>query len=241
MRRLVALLLPALLVVGSGAGAWASWGSVGSGSSYTWSDAVPQVTGLEVDEIDGGDVTLSWNPATMADGSEVDAYRVHRDGTDVACDTVTATTCTDEGLDEGTYSYTVVAHVGSAWVGPPSSAVEAVVEGAGEDPDPDVDVEIVLTTIERLGPSQERTMTVVVEVQVDGVPVEGASVEGQWSRPSNPQPTTVSSSCTTDDDGRCEVQATANNAGNAAGVTFTVTNIVIDDIDYAVSVESDPF
>src|SRR4051812_50213773 len=59
----------------------------------------------------GGDVILSWGAVT-APGSGAVTYSVSRDGKGASgsCSlNLTATTCTDSGLEPGTYSYVVTA------------------------------------------------------------------------------------------------------------------------------------
>jgi len=76
-------------------------------------------TGLATDRGDG-QVTISWAPSTEPD---VVAYRVLRDGVEVA--TVTGTTYTDTGLtDDTAYRYTVVAVDGHGNASAPSTGVD---------------------------------------------------------------------------------------------------------------------
>ena len=85
----------------------------------------------------------------------------------------------------------------------------------------------------RVGREWEATVTIYVEDD-SGNPVDNATVDGSWSAGS-----ASSSSCSTDDNGLCEVTQTNLVRGNAT-VAFTVDNVTHGSLTYAPGDNSDP-
>jgi hypothetical protein len=116
MRRLLpsgvaGLIAVALLTLAAAGTAIAYFTTTGTGSSPAAVSAIAQPTITAATPATGGTVALSWG-AVAAPGSGAVSYTVSRNGEKAAgtCSTtLTALTCTDSGLEPGTYSYVVTA------------------------------------------------------------------------------------------------------------------------------------
>ena len=113
--------------------ALAAWSTDGSGSTAGAAATMPG--GLApTARASGNQVTLSWPAATLPDGTDVAGYTVQRyDAANGApggavggtCNgVVTTTTCTDQGVPNGTWVYTDTP-VELAWTGAESPASNA--------------------------------------------------------------------------------------------------------------------
>ncbi len=133
-RRAVGTVLALTLTTGT---AWAFWtaptapGSHGAAEAATVGRADRPTATAQ-----GRDVTVGWPAATLSSGAPVTGYEVrrHAAGTTTTAavgagcaGTLTATTCTEADVPEGTWTYTVTALVGESWRGPDSQASDDVV------------------------------------------------------------------------------------------------------------------
>ena len=131
-RIVIAVLIAAGLVLAliPGVG-WASW-SAGSNSGGNGAAAAtsvePGATPTAV--ATATTVTASWSASTLASGDPVAGYLIRRyDAATSTAQTVgagcagliTATTCTETGLPDGRWRYSVTPVIGSHWVGPESA------------------------------------------------------------------------------------------------------------------------
>ena len=106
--------LTSVLVVASGAGAWAYFRSTGSASGAARVGTLAAPT-LSTPSAGAGTAGLSWTAVTAPSGSGQASYYVTRDGGAAAsgCGSasapITSSTCTDSGLAAGQHSYRVTA------------------------------------------------------------------------------------------------------------------------------------
>ncbi len=141
MRRLaVALGLVVAIALAPGV-ALAAWGSNAVGSAAARAQTMPGVAAPSA-SVSGSDVTLWWSASTFPSGDPVDGYVVRRydasTGTPQtvlsACDgTVAATSCTELGVPDGSWVYTL-ATIKGPWTGlegPPSAVVSVAAGGTG--------------------------------------------------------------------------------------------------------------
>ncbi len=136
-RRILATVGAAALVLTLNTGvAWATWsaGSVTGGSGAAAATTVdPGQTPSAV--ASGSDVTITWSASTLATGDAASGYRVNRyPATDPTAQTVlagcagviTTLTCTETGLPDGRWIYTITPLVGTFWTGAESAPSESV-------------------------------------------------------------------------------------------------------------------
>jgi hypothetical protein len=125
----VLLLAPAALLASPASPAAAEFAASGSGSGLATSQSVAE-SAPPVPVVTGREVTVSWSMTTLTGGTPAASYTVRRyDSADVAqtvlaaCDVVTTTSCVENNVPIGTWTYSVQAGLGS-WVGPegPKSA-----------------------------------------------------------------------------------------------------------------------
>lgn len=126
-RTLIAILVASALALAAGGTAWAFWavtttaGSSGASAATTVNPgATPTVN------VAGTTVTVNWPAATLATGQAVTGYQVHRyDAATLtpqtmltSCDgTVTATSCVETAVPQGSWKYTVVPRFATNWAG----------------------------------------------------------------------------------------------------------------------------
>jgi hypothetical protein len=96
--------------------------ATGSGPALATSQSIP-VSAPPVPVVTGREVTLSWSVTTLTGGTPAASYTVRRyDTSDVAqtvlagCDVVTTTSCVENNVPIGTWTYSVQAGLGS-WLG----------------------------------------------------------------------------------------------------------------------------
>lgn len=130
MRPALALLI-AVSVVGSASAAWqpGTNGSSAAGAKTLPAGNVPNQPTAAL-----GSVTVSWAASTFADGTNVPAYVVRRYNALTSAEAavqagcsglVTATTCTENGVSPGTWTYTVTPAAGN-WRGTQSGQSPSV-------------------------------------------------------------------------------------------------------------------
>jgi hypothetical protein len=120
--------------------AWASWsagsapGGAGAGTAST---VEPGTSPTAVSAASA--VTVNWAAATLADGSPVTGYLITRyDAATLAVQAVaagcagriTTTTCTETGLPDGRWDYTVTPAIGAHWTGTESPLSQPVTTDA---------------------------------------------------------------------------------------------------------------
>lgn len=123
--RLVLLAGPTVLVVMSGTALAASpWSTTGSGSGAAKSGSItaPGAPTVPGSTVTNGNVAVSWSGATGPSGATLKYFVERMVGTTptaVCASTfaapITATSCTDTGVPNGTYKYRVTTRLGSAW------------------------------------------------------------------------------------------------------------------------------
>jgi hypothetical protein len=133
-RRVAGALLAVTLTAGT---AWAFWTTgTAPGSNGAAAAATVGQPDSPVATAQGRDVTVSWSPTTLSSGAAVAGYRLSRSAAGdptpqpigVGCSGLVATTsCTETGVPEGRWRYTVTAVVGDNWRGPDSRASNEVV------------------------------------------------------------------------------------------------------------------
>jgi hypothetical protein len=142
-RYLVAVAAAVVLTVLAGT-AWAYWsvGSVAGGGGAAGASTVNQGT-TPTASATGANVTVSWAATTLANGVPVGGYVVKRyDATTSATQTVlagctgtvTATSCVENGVPNGSWRYTVTPVLATNWQGAESSKSATVV--VNTDPTP---------------------------------------------------------------------------------------------------------
>jgi hypothetical protein len=110
-RRLTGVALFAALIVTASGTALAYFTTTGTGSAAANLSQLSAPTIIAATPAVGGTVALTWSAAS-APGTGTVTYSITRDGekADGTCHpTLTTTTCTDSGLEVGTYSYVVTA------------------------------------------------------------------------------------------------------------------------------------
>ncbi len=124
-----------LAAAGSGL-ASASWFASGSASSAVLTTAtMPHHTLAPVTTVNGANVTLTWTALNLVPGKGVDRYIVTRHSqangnVEVCGNELTAITCTDFSVSDGTYSYSVRA-VFALWEGAESPTASVTINGSG--------------------------------------------------------------------------------------------------------------
>lgn len=125
---MVAAAVTAIVAAGPGV-AFASWAGGGSGSGSSKAVSMPAGSTPTVVRT-GRNVTVSWSASTLPGPTAVDGYVVSRRdaGTNAAqtvgascSSTIAALTCTESGVDPGTWYYTVRPKK-AAWLGAASAA-----------------------------------------------------------------------------------------------------------------------
>lgn len=136
--RLVVALVAVTGVVATVGVAWAYWSAEGGGTGVATagSMAAPATPTAEV-SAGSADVAVSWAAVRAPGGGQVDGYHVqrHSGGTSTpACDSgpstllpATPTSCTDVGVPNGEFTYTVTAVTGS-WTAESSASAAVSVE-----------------------------------------------------------------------------------------------------------------
>lgn len=129
---LLAVTLTAMIVVTLAAAPAAAFWSVTSTSSSAGAAATGAVNPGSTPVVtvsDRNTITISWDRTTLSNGAPVSGYRVTRyDNANVpqqllgnCTGTVTATVCTEPGVPDGLWSYTVTPLFLTNWTGSPSS------------------------------------------------------------------------------------------------------------------------
>jgi hypothetical protein len=149
---IVSVLASLLVLVGVGV-AWAYWTSQGTGTASASAATFNPPTNVTAAATAGsGSVAVSWSAGSLSTGGAPSGYYVTRLGdssTAAACASspttlLTATSCTDAGVADGSYTYQVTA-VYHSWtaVSAPSGSVtvtntrpSVTVEQAGNQADP---------------------------------------------------------------------------------------------------------
>jgi Bacterial Ig-like domain (group 3) len=121
-RKLLVVVLPILVVVGA-IGAWAYWTATGSGTASGSVGTLNAPTNVVAKAANNSTVsgpspvTITWT--APSGGVAPTGYRVIRDDgfaqTGASCGVVTATSCTDSGVPDGTYTYTVRSLYNNSW------------------------------------------------------------------------------------------------------------------------------
>lgn len=128
LRWLIATACAAALCVAGALAAWAWWSATsnpgGSGSSVI--ATVGQGARPTLPASGGPSVAVAWSAATLSNGRAVDGYTVTRydNNTDIAqtvvagcVGTVATTGCTETGVPQGVWVYTVTPVIGANWKG----------------------------------------------------------------------------------------------------------------------------
>ncbi|HRD61024.1 MAG TPA: LamG domain-containing protein, partial [Nocardioides sp.] len=136
MRRLaaalVALSMPTLAVVALDADPAAAYWSATSAPGGRGAAAATSVNAgaTPTTSVTGANVTVSWSASTLADGAAVTGYQLSRydaatltEQTVLAscAGTITATTCIETGVPEGSWRYAVTPLIGAHWQGAESA------------------------------------------------------------------------------------------------------------------------
>ncbi len=148
-RRLLVGPVVAVLTVLSIAAAWAFWTTdVAAGSSGAAGAATVDQGARPSASVVDATVTVSWNPTALSSGAAVDGYLIRRydagtlvpaSMTGTCAGTVTASSCTEPNVLDGSWVYTVTPVVGTAWRGAESES-SAVVTVAFPDTLPPTNV-----------------------------------------------------------------------------------------------------
>lgn len=118
-------------------GTWAFWTAPvqGERSSAAQATTVQRVGTPTASVAAQHDVAVDWPDATLADGTPVSGYVVTRtsatggsvQATGECAGLVTASACTEAGVPDGRWTYSVVARYATSWAGPASAASAVVV------------------------------------------------------------------------------------------------------------------
>lgn len=118
-------------------GTWAFWTAPvqGERSSAAQATTVQRVGTPTASVAAQHDVAVDWPDATLADGTPVSGYVVTRtsatgasvQATGECAGLVTASACTEAGVPDGRWTYSVVARYATSWTGPASAASAVVV------------------------------------------------------------------------------------------------------------------
>ena len=129
-RRLLRLTVPVVLGAVAAGTAWGFWsGGVAEGSSGRAEVTSVEPVSAPTATSERSSVTLTWSPGTLADGTPVTGYVVRRRGEATGAVTaagtgctgvLTATTCTESGVPDGSWSYSVTPRFATSWTGPAS-------------------------------------------------------------------------------------------------------------------------
>lgn len=120
----VTLAASCVVAVATGAPAGAAWSAPTAGAALASAQAVPQVATPQANST-GTTVTVTWEQSLLSGGSPADGYTVSRYRLDTGvvvtvgdgCSgTVTATSCVESGVPQGSWTYTVTARLGG-WTG----------------------------------------------------------------------------------------------------------------------------
>ncbi len=127
----VGLLASAVFVACPPRQAGAEFLATGTGSALAAAQSIPESV-PPVAIVSGREVALSWSATTLTGGTPAESYTVRRyDTSNVAqvvltgCDVVTTTSCVENNVPVGAWTYSVQARMGS-WVGaegPPSATI----------------------------------------------------------------------------------------------------------------------
>ncbi len=131
-RAAVVILLTAAAFVASPAEfAEAAFSANATGLGRATSQSIPG-SGAPVAVVNGREVTVSWSVTTLSGGTPAAAYTVRRFNTSNvsqtvlnACATVTTTSCVENNVPSGTWTYSVQARMGS-WTGAESATSAAI-------------------------------------------------------------------------------------------------------------------
>ncbi len=133
----IAISLALMLVAGV---AWASWSARSSPGGHGAAAAAAVESGAPPSAVSAVDaVTVTWAASTLSSGAPVAGYFITRyDATTLISRTVatgcagliTATTCTETGLPDGRWVYTVTPAIGTHWIGTASPMSEPVATDA---------------------------------------------------------------------------------------------------------------
>jgi hypothetical protein len=125
--------LVAALALALCSAAQASWSAGASGTGVTSGKLMP-AGNVPSGSVAGSSVTLTWTASTFADGGAVPGYVIRRfnsltqveSAVAAACaGTISATTCTENGVPLGTWRYTVTPAAGT-WRGAQSAQSAAI-------------------------------------------------------------------------------------------------------------------
>ncbi len=138
---LAACLLLVLALLASGDVAWSFWTGAGDtvhGPGAAGAATVDQGASPNVERTGAAAVTLTWGAATLSDGTPVGGYLVRRYSASTGTEqtvgsgcsgTLTLRTCTETGLPDGVWRYTVTPVIATHWRGPASIASGAISSG----------------------------------------------------------------------------------------------------------------
>ncbi|HEX5090464.1 MAG TPA: fibronectin type III domain-containing protein [Nocardioides sp.] len=136
MRRYLSMLGAAVVLTLVAGTAWAYWtaGSVAGSAGAAGAGAVNQGASPSAGAT-GSTVTVSWSASTLANGQPVDGYLVRRYDaatsaaqtiTSACMGTVTATSCVESNVPDGSWRYTVTPVFATNWQGAESAKSAAV-------------------------------------------------------------------------------------------------------------------
>ena len=136
VRRIIVVPLVLCLLLLSGVAALAHWtaGSLAGGHGAAAATTVGQGSTPSASAL-GRTVTVTWPASTLAGGQAVDGYQIKRYDsvtlvsqtiTSACAGTVTATTCAESNVPEGSWVYTVTPRFATNWVGAESAKSPAV-------------------------------------------------------------------------------------------------------------------
>ncbi len=140
MRRHLLLLVAAVTLTVVTGTAWAYWttGSVAGGGGAAAASSVNQAA-TPTAAVSGSTVTVSWAASTLATGQPVSGYLVKRyDASSSAVQTlltactgtITATSCVESNVPNGSWKYAVTPLFATSWQGPESAKSATVVVNA---------------------------------------------------------------------------------------------------------------
>ena len=140
IRRIAVVPVVLCLLLLSGMAAWAHWtaGSLPGGNGAATATTVGHGMTPSASAA-GRTVTVTWPASTLAGGQAVDGYQVRRYDsvtlvaqtvTSACAGTVTATSCVESNVPQGSWAYTVTPRFATNWVGAESARSTAVVVAA---------------------------------------------------------------------------------------------------------------
>ncbi|WP_323097003.1 OmpL47-type beta-barrel domain-containing protein [Intrasporangium sp. YIM S08009] len=236
-RRLVLAGALALGLTAVGSSAWAYWNAVGAGSGQAKVATMSAPTNVAA-TANAGSVSLTWTAASLSTGAPASGYYATRsDGRATTCGTpsapVTTTTCTDSGVSDGTYSYTVTA-VHRTWTATSTSSNSVLVDTAA----PSVSA-VVSPTPNGAGYNTTTPVTVTLTA-TDSAGGSGVASVTWWVGAGTPTTVTGSSASVSLSSQETNVVSyfATDRAGNAS--TTKTTTVRIDTVAPSVSVVSVP-